>query len=44
MFEKNINVVDILQIGVIGLGFLLAFLAYYLLTKEQKKINPGRLF
>lgn len=40
MFEKNINVVDILQIGVIGLGFLLAFLAYYLLTKEQKQEKP----
>jgi len=41
MFGKDINVVDILQIGVIGLGFLLAVLAYHLLTKEQKQ-NPPR--
>jgi hypothetical protein len=34
------NVVDILQAGVIGLGFLLALLAYHLLTKEQKQETP----
>jgi len=37
---KEFNVVDILQIGVIGLGFLLAVLAYYLLIKEQKQDPP----
>ena len=40
MFDKDFNVVGILQIGVIGLGFLLAFLAYHLLTKEQKQNTP----
>lgn len=40
MFDKDLNVVDILQIGVIGLGFLLAVLAYHLLTKEQKQDAP----
>lgn len=40
MFSENINVVDILQIGVIGLGFLLAVLSYHLLTKEQKQHTP----
>lgn len=34
------DVVSILQIGVIGLGFLLAVLSYHLLTKEQKQDNP----
>lgn len=34
------DVVSILQIGVIGLGFLLAVLAYHLLTKEQKQDKP----
>ena len=41
MLDKDMSVVDILQIGVIGLGFLLAVLAYHLLTKEQKQ-NPPR--
>jgi hypothetical protein len=40
MFGKELNVVQILQIGVIGLGFLLAVLAYNLLTKEQKQSKP----
>lgn len=40
MFGKDMSVVQILQIGVIGLGFLLAFLAYSLLTKEQKQNTP----
>lgn len=34
------EVLAILQIGVIGLGFLLAVLAYNLLTKEQKQNTP----
>jgi len=37
---KGLNIVEILQIGVIGLGFLLALLAYHLLTKEQKQKVP----
>ncbi len=40
MFGNDISVVKVLQIGVIGLGFLLAVLAYNLLTKEQKQSNP----
>jgi hypothetical protein len=40
MFGEEISVVEILQIGVIGLGFLLAVLAYNLLTKEQKQNTP----
>ena len=36
----NMDVLKILQIGVIGLGFLLAVLAYHLLTKEQKQDTP----
>ncbi len=34
------DVVSILQIGVVGLGFLLAFLAYKLLTQEQNRHPP----
>lgn len=37
---KGLDIVEILQIGVIGLGFLLALLAYHLLTKEQKQKVP----
>jgi len=40
MFGNDISVVKILQIGVIGLGFLLAVLSYNLLTKEQKQNKP----
>lgn len=40
MFGEDMNVVQILQIGVIGLGFLLAVLSYHLLTKEQKQDAP----
>jgi len=40
MTLDGLKVVEILQIGVIGLGFLLAFLAYHLLTKEQRQDNP----
>ncbi|MES9991243.1 MAG: hypothetical protein ABW098_04780 [Candidatus Thiodiazotropha sp.] len=36
----NIDVLKILQIGVIGLGFLLAVLSYLLLMKEQKQEKP----
>jgi len=37
---NNLDVVQILQIGVIGLGFLLALLAFWLLRKEQSKTEP----
>jgi hypothetical protein len=37
---KDFNVVEILGYGVMGLGFLLAFFAYRLLLKEQKKEPP----
>lgn len=36
----NMDVLKILQIGVIGLGFLLALLSYLLLMKEQKQDKP----
>jgi hypothetical protein len=36
-----IDVVKILGYGVIGLGFLLAFMAYRLLSAEQKKPKPN---
>ncbi len=39
---KNIDVVAILQYGVIGLGFLLALLSYHLLRKEQAHEPPRR--
>ncbi len=42
MFE-NIDPVQILSYGVIGLGFLLAFLAYLLLAREQKKKTPQEM-
>jgi hypothetical protein len=37
---SNVNVVDILRLGAIGLGFLLALMAYRLLAKEQAKEVP----
>lgn len=37
---SNLNVYEILGYGVIGLGFLLAFLAFTLLTREQKREAP----
>jgi hypothetical protein len=37
----SMDVLKILQIGVIGLGFLLAVFAYHLLTKEQKQDTPA---
>ena len=40
MEMANMDVLKILQIGVVGLGFLLAVLAYHLLTKEQKQDTP----
>lgn len=39
---ENINPVQILNYGVIGLGFLLAFLAYKLLSKEQQLKEPRK--
>lgn len=40
-FEK-IDAEKILSFGVIGLGFLLALLAFWLLYKEQQKANPHK--
>ena len=40
---QNINVYQILSYGVIGLGFLLAFLAYHLLRREQQR-EPRKEF
>jgi hypothetical protein len=37
---KNLDVVQILRLGAIGLGFLLSFMAYRLLTKEQATDQP----
>lgn len=37
---NKFNVIEILRLGVNGLGFLLAFLAYRLLAKEQSKKEP----
>jgi NhaP-type Na+/H+ or K+/H+ antiporter len=39
----NIDVVKILQMGIIGLGFLLALLAFWLLRNEQHKQTPSGL-
>lgn len=38
---QNLDVVQILGLGVIGLGFLLALLAYWLLRQEQARENPN---
>lgn len=38
---ENINVIDILKLGLSGLVFLLSLLSFYLLTKEQEKNSPG---
>ena len=42
---ENLNLVEILRVGVVGLGFLLALLSYRLLLEEQKKEieRPGIL-
>jgi hypothetical protein len=42
---KNLDVVDILRLGAIGLGFLLALMSYRLLAKEQtnKEARPAIL-
>ncbi len=40
---ENLNIVEILQVGVIGLGFLLAFMAYRLLSQEMKLKEPRLL-
>jgi hypothetical protein len=39
---ENLNPYEILSYGVIGLGFLLAFFAYRLLSSEQKKETPRK--
>jgi hypothetical protein len=38
--SQNLDVTRILSLGTIGLGFLLAFLAFRLLTQEQSKDRP----
>ncbi len=38
----NLDAYNILSYGVIGLGFLLAFLAYRLLGREQQNTEPRR--
>ncbi len=40
---NNLNVIQILSYGVIGLGFLLAFLSYLLLRTEQKRSDPRKV-
>jgi hypothetical protein len=37
----EINIVDILKLGLPGLVFLLSLLSFYLLTKEQEKTSPS---
>mgnify|MGYP001616164869 CR=1 FL=1 len=37
----DINIVDILKLGLPGLAFLLSLLSYHLLTKEQEKTSPS---
>jgi len=39
---QNINPVEVLKLGVIGLVFLLAWLAYILLRKEQAQEKPRK--
>ena len=39
---STVNPYEILSYGTIGLGFLLAFLAYRLLSKEQELKEPRR--
>jgi hypothetical protein len=38
---ENMDVIKILGYGIIGLGFLLALMAFNLLSKEQKKDEPN---
>lgn len=40
-FFKDLNVLEILKIGTIGLGFLLALMAFNLIKKEQEKPKPS---
>lgn len=40
---KHLNVLEILRLGAIGLGFLLALMSYRLLAKEQANAEPRRL-
>jgi hypothetical protein len=40
-FFKDLNVLEILKIGAIGLGFLLALMSYNLIKKEQEKPKPS---
>lgn len=43
-FLSKLNIVEILKIGSIGLGFLLALMSYILLKKEQEKDKPNKSF
>lgn len=36
---KDLNVIEILKLGLIGLGFLLALFSYYLLRQEMRRDN-----
>jgi hypothetical protein len=38
---KNIDVLEILKLGAIGLGFLLAAMAFILIRREQKRQKPN---
>ncbi len=38
---ENLNIIEILELGLPGLVFLLSVLSYRLLTKEQTKQNPS---
>ena len=40
---KDLNVLEILKIGAIGLGFLLALMSYNLIKKEQEKPKPSTI-
>lgn len=40
----SVNVAEVLRYGAIGLGFLLAFLTYLLLRREQANEQPRRQF
>ncbi|WKL47909.1 hypothetical protein Q1W71_23540 [Flavobacterium pectinovorum] len=41
---EKLDIVEILKIGSIGLGFLLAFMSYQLIKREQEKEKPNALF
>lgn len=43
-FLKELNIVEILKIGSIGLGFLLALMSYMLIKREQERERPNKSF